>query len=392
MLTWLIAVLRFLHLRDNAGMLPRGDQNYDPMFKLRPLLTHMKHKFGEYFVPSKHIAIDEAMIAYDGRVYFKQCMPQKPTKWGIKVWEVTDSATGYCLDFDVFGGKERRRSAYGVGYDVIHKLSQRYLNKHYHLHFDRYFTGLPIIEYLYRNGTYASGTVRLDRKGLPKAAKTVKLERGASVFYQKNNTNIVLTTWRDKRQVNLLSSCASDRVDAQGKPDAIVKFNKYMGGVDLSNQLCTYYRVGRPSHKWWRYVFWFVVNVAITNAWLLFKASVSAERLAQTSSHKKFVLELTEELENEFSSRRKAVRRPVRRRIPVRPLALDRDHGHELIKFDGRALKCWECALQGRRTLRGYKKETTTKCKQCDVALCRGPCFLNFHTPANAVNDAEMSE
>ena len=125
------------------GRLPRGDQNYDPMFKLRPLLTHMKHKFGEYFVPSEHIAIDEAMIAYDGRVYFKQYMPQKPTKWGIKIWEVTDSATGYCLDFDVFGGKERRRSAYGVGYDVIHKLSQRYLNKNYHLYFDRYFTGLP---------------------------------------------------------------------------------------------------------------------------------------------------------------------------------------------------------------------------------------------------------
>ena len=35
------------------------------------------------------------MIKYKGRLYFRQYMPKKPVKYGIKVWMAADSKTGY---------------------------------------------------------------------------------------------------------------------------------------------------------------------------------------------------------------------------------------------------------------------------------------------------------
>ena len=42
------------------------------------------------------------MIGFRGRLSFRQYMPAKPTKYGIKVWMVADSGNGYVLNFDVY--------------------------------------------------------------------------------------------------------------------------------------------------------------------------------------------------------------------------------------------------------------------------------------------------
>ena len=42
-----------------------------------------------------------------------------------------------------------------------------------------------------------------------------------------------------------------------------------MGGVDRVNQLREYYSLGQSSCKWYRYIFWFLVDVATCNAFVL---------------------------------------------------------------------------------------------------------------------------
>ena len=42
------------------------------------------------------------MIKSKGRVLFKQYMPKKPTKWGVKVFAVCYSTTSYNWDFDIY--------------------------------------------------------------------------------------------------------------------------------------------------------------------------------------------------------------------------------------------------------------------------------------------------
>ena len=76
------------------------------------------------------MAVDISMICFDGRLFFKQYLPHKPTKWEIKAWEITDCSTWYCLDFDVYTGKSYEQALpNGIGYDVIRKLTEPYQNR-----------------------------------------------------------------------------------------------------------------------------------------------------------------------------------------------------------------------------------------------------------------------
>ena len=52
-------------------------------------------------------------------------------------------------------------------------------------------------------------------------------------------------------------------------PAPIFTYNQYMGGVDLNDQLRSYYSSGRSGAKWWRYFLWFILDVAIINAMIL---------------------------------------------------------------------------------------------------------------------------
>jgi len=41
-----------------------------------------------------------------------------------------------------------------------------------------------------------------------------------------------------------------------------------MGGVDLNDQLRSYYPSGRSGKKWWRFIFWYLLDVSICNAFI----------------------------------------------------------------------------------------------------------------------------
>ena len=55
-------------------------------------------------VPYQSLSIDEAMIAFRGHLSFRQYLPAKPMKYGVKVWEICNARNGYCFDFDVYLG------------------------------------------------------------------------------------------------------------------------------------------------------------------------------------------------------------------------------------------------------------------------------------------------
>ena len=73
----------------------------DKLAKVRPLITVCETNFANCFAPVHDLSVDEAMIRFDGRLAWKQYMLKKPVKWGVKVWCLCDSHTGYCLLGDI---------------------------------------------------------------------------------------------------------------------------------------------------------------------------------------------------------------------------------------------------------------------------------------------------
>ena len=54
-------------------------------------------------------------------------------------------------------------------------------------------------------------------------------------------------------------------------PDNIILYNKYMGGIDRGDQLRGCYCCRTKSRKFYKYQFYFLFDVAITNAFILYK-------------------------------------------------------------------------------------------------------------------------
>ena len=73
-------------------------------------------KFKSLVIPYKDICIDESLILWKGRLAFKQYIPTKRHRFGIKVFVVCDYQTGVVLDFIVYTGSStglRSRSKLG---------------------------------------------------------------------------------------------------------------------------------------------------------------------------------------------------------------------------------------------------------------------------------------
>lgn len=104
-------ISKYLHLNNNANYVKRGFPGFDPLFKLRPLLDCTTETFKKYYLPNRELSIDEAMIRFNGRLYFKQYIRQKPSPWGIKVWCCADPKNGYLLTYDVYTGKTEHTAA-----------------------------------------------------------------------------------------------------------------------------------------------------------------------------------------------------------------------------------------------------------------------------------------
>ena len=387
---------RYLHLKDSQRQPARGDPDYDPLYKLQPLIDMCHHNFLAHYVPAKEMSIDEAMVKYKGRIFFRQYMPKKPTKWGIKVWMIAESKTGYVSNFDVYLGKapSSERAELGMAARVVLDISRPFHNTKRHLYFDNFFNSAVLMEELLKVGTYGCGTLRANRYPGPYKVGRASIKLRPGEIRQLQKGNLLATVWYDKRQVAILSTnCQpNETVTVQRRtkepphikdvdiPAPISTYNKYMGGVDLNDQMRSYYPSGRPGKKWWRYLLWFLLDVSITDAFVLERLSLHAVSSRARRSLLQFKLELAKQLIGGFCGRK---RYPGKKRKCVsqaNAIALHNLPGHQEVKFQGRKKACIHCSNHGRKTPCGRTPETTYGCNRCGVNLCRNSCFLQYHT------------
>ena len=78
----------------------------------------------------RDVAVDEAMIKFQGRSTLKQYVPKKPIKRGIKVWVLADSHNGYFHSMQVYTGKESTPEKH-LGARVVKDLTTSLKNKYH---------------------------------------------------------------------------------------------------------------------------------------------------------------------------------------------------------------------------------------------------------------------
>ena len=207
------------------------------------------------------------MVPHTGRLSFKQYIKNKPVNWGIKLWVLCESKTGYIYRFQVYLGKEGPNIEHNLACKVVKNLIAPLENKYHPLYMDNFYCDPYSFKDLDCRKVLACGTVRCNRKGFPKdlvITKAVEKRMNCGDFIWRCNGNLVATAWYDRRPVYLISTihppeatgtpctihCKSGVGSASQDipcPPAELDNTHYMGSVDLADQVSSTFSVIRKS-------------------------------------------------------------------------------------------------------------------------------------------------
>ena len=378
-------IMRYLHFVDNQEeMKDKNSPSYDKLFKVRKLLDLLLPRFLEVYNPERNLSIDETLIKFKGKIYFCQFIRIKPGRFGIKCFTLAEASFGYGLVSKIYTGKENGVVLTELGRKSVKGLMEAFFDQGYKLYMDNYYTSVPLFEDLERRGTLACGTVRSNRKGLPRDITDVHneeikgLKRGESVYQQKDT--ITCVGWKDSKMVYMLATtpvnpaCNSEversvkegnkwQKTAVNQPSVISDYKKNMGGFDLSDIRVTTYARLMKGTVWFYKIFFYLLELSISNAQVLMAKSFrNAPKMLQ------FKKAVVEQLVNGRTFR--LTEQNPEPAVPIPHFHFNRNHFHYPISNNSR-LAC---------KVRIQRVDTQYSCAICGVRMCPDPCFMRYHT------------
>ncbi|CAG2197439.1 unnamed protein product [Mytilus edulis] len=121
---------------------------------------------------------NEDSIFPNGKVNFKQYMPAKPSKLGIKLWALAESDCGNMSFCQIYSGN-KDRPVQGLASTVVKSCVEGtgLVGQDYYVYMDNFFTRLTLFVDMFHNlNTGACGTVTQEQEGLPKDILIKKLQ------------------------------------------------------------------------------------------------------------------------------------------------------------------------------------------------------------------------
>jgi len=175
-------------------------------------------------------------------------------------------------------------------------------------------------------------------------------------------------------------------------PKTIANYNKYMGGVDILDQSMEYYRTFMKTRKWTLKVILHFFDLAICNAWRLYKLESAAAEIPNNK-----VMDL---LEFRMQVADGLVNTPTRRRRSEEIYDLDdkaeniepntsrfrrSNQPSQAKRYDGYDHFPSFESIDNPRACRmeGCKSRSKIRCEKCDVYLCltrKQNCYTAYHT------------
>ena len=395
-------ILRFFHFQNNQDLNHNPqDPNRDRLFKIRPIIDMLKERFQTVYYPSEHITVDESLVLYKGRLLFKQYIKSKRARFGIKFYELATSE-GILLDFIIYQGNmhpvliEPEGEGWLLTERIPLTLINPYLNKGHTLTVDNMYTTPRLASYLLEKSTKLVGTIRANRENFPKDFTRDKdIPKGSAVF-KENNNSILAMKYRgakDKVQgkpkvVHLLSTKHSANMrdtiqrnvdgDPVQKPEAIMYYNKKMGGVDAIDQQLHSIQIMRKSYKWYHKIFFRLLMVSMLSSHKIYKSrGGKIEFLQFVHDVLTSLVANAPHLAADHRRHQDNLVRLTGRHFPSQSLyegqAKDKKH---------KPKDCRVCRARGIKTAKGFPIRSMWQCGDCpgNPGLCPGDCFRVYHT------------
>lgn len=388
----------FIHFENDNGY--TGD---DRLKKIRTLIDETKDTYMASYTSNTAVSIDETMIKFKGRLFWKQYIPTKPkAKWGIKVWSLCDAETGFLMKFRVYVGKEGEQgNPKGLAFKVVDELLEDLKNKGHILYVDNFYSGVPLFDHLRENKTGACGTVRINRKGLPPSMKSTKLIRGSlPIIWEREDKKMLACSWQDTGRVNMISTVGNPGVTnvtvhtKRGprqvkKPKVQRLYNTNMGGVDRFDQLCANYSFDRRYKKWYQVLWHFLIEVALVNGYICYNEK--NPKITQKQFRELVIDGLIKNYVKTGLSRKR-----IRLSDPLKKRLADRHFPDKMKQIQKNCVVCSVMPSACEKKGKGICKRARTSffCKTCEdhPPLCITPCFELYHTKERYKNTCKCLE
>lgn len=352
-------------------------ENDNFLYKIQPLIDKIMDRFRQLYIPAETIVVDESQIKHQGRLRIKTYNPSKAHKYGIKIYKMC-CPNSYTWSYIVYAGTTGVIDNLDKPGSVVVKLCQPLLNEGRILFADNYYTSLSLANYLKDRQTDLCGTLRKNRKDLPKDIINKKIAKGQTIGKQLGNYVTVLK-WHDKRDVLMISTCHDDEMTATKswngeikKPSMVIDYNDAKKGIDVADQLGSYYSPLRKSMTWYK-------KIAFD---LLFQATIVNARVVynECTGSSITVLQVQEAMIRYWigeEARKKITSKPPSKRSLVGSI-----HSlSEIPRKNGKLIRRRCCMCYAARKNEGIPlsaKQVHTECKQCSKAYCLS-CYNKAH-------------
>ncbi|XP_042565014.1 uncharacterized protein LOC105912968 [Clupea harengus] len=366
--------------KDQENDKKKGTPEHDSLFQAKPLLDTIRTACKSFYHPHRNIVMHEGMAATNG----------------FRLFVLADACNGYTVDFVVYTAKHSRRMGRKVSYDFAMSLMNRsYLGSGYHVYTDSFYTSPKLCRDVYGQSFGACGPYREHKKNCPRNTSNAlnkSSDRGAIRWIRDGP--LVFVKWMDTEEVSVCSTIhtaySGDTVQRTQRPkngasatktypcpSPVVEYNKYMGSVDLSDQLIQYFTAQHKTIAWNGKLFLHFLDIAATNAYIIHN-ELASQRQQEALTHKAFMKELTAQLcgVSEKTSHKETPNTQVScDHVPVPAASLSSDVRKRATPDQRQT--CQLCRMNN-----GKKYNTPWKCKACDVSLCLQldrNCFEEWH-------------
>lgn len=407
----------YLHFVDNLRV-SNEEKEINKLWKVQPILDAVRRKCLSLPL-TRHLSVDEQMIPFTGNTSLLQFVKGKPNPVGLKNF-VLATPGGLVLDFFIYQGAKtwpdgKPCENLGVGGSVVAKLVEGRIPSEHTVYCDRYFTSVPLLDYLLERRIFATGTILTSRvetslrTKLTSDADLKKRGRGSFDEFVREDGKISILKWMDNRSV-LLASTGSGatpthhvrRWDKKNKtyvdveqPKTIHNYNMSMGGVDLSDRMISFYRISTRTKKWPVRVLFHFIDLAIVNSWLEYRLDQKAlgHRRNQIMDLLDFKIYIGESLSSATTTNRRDIYpsdsnsdiedvtpQPAKKRrssIPVPNVDIRKSGNNHLpicaVSDKNKWMRCRNKSCKGK---------TKFQCSQCKIFLCissERQCFFEFH-------------
>ena len=223
------------------------------------------------------------------------------------------------------------------------------------LYTDNFYTSPQLCSQLLNKGITTCGTVRNDPKDFPKDFFFAKGRRNVprGEHHYRFNGPVTAVAWFDRRPVYFLTTIHSapppgtytvarrgdnGRTIAVPAPPCTIDYTTYMRGVDRGDQMIDLYNSGRRSKKWWKMLFFHLLECSMLNAYI-FHQSHPHQRV----DHLQFHQDLASELLSGYSSKKRSFQDQ-----PPNAKCLQPELGHYPVSDTLRDCVC--CNVKGSKT------------------------------------------